>query len=186
MPVRPTGLAAIFALVSLVAIGCSPAVAPEPVAPQPQAHATLNQFMKGIMFPNSNVIFAVQDRDPSTVPTDDAGSASTSLSSGIYGGWASVENAGLAIAEAASLLTVPGRVCQNGTPVPVDNEDFKAAVQGLIDAGLAATEAAKTRNVDAFLAISDQLVTACAACHDVYRDRIVDGKPLSMAERCAK
>jgi hypothetical protein len=186
MPVRPIGLCAMFALVSFLVAGCSPASEPEPAAPPPQAHATLNQLMKGIMFPNSNVIFAVQDRDPSSVPTDADGSASTSLSSGIYGGWPSVENAGLAIAEAASLLTVPGRVCQNGTPVPVENDDFRAAAQGLIDVGLAAHEAATTRDVDAFLAISDQLVTACAACHDVYRDRIVDGRPLSMAERCSK
>ena len=116
MSIRPFGLLATFALASFAA-GCSPASEPEPAAPQQRAHATLNQLMKGIMFPNSNVIFAVQDRDPSTVPTDVDGSASTSLSSGIYGGWPSVENAGLAIAQAASLLTVPGRVCRSAGPI---------------------------------------------------------------------
>ena len=34
----------------------------------------------------------------------------------VYGGWQSVENAALALAESANLLMIPGRMCSNGKP----------------------------------------------------------------------
>lgn len=154
--------------------------------PAPQAYGTLNQVMKGVLFPNSNVIFAVQDADPGAIKPDEAGSASTSLDAGIYGGWLAVENASLALSEAANLISIPGRSCQNGRRAPVESADWIKAVQGLADIGQASYKAAQSRNRDAFLAVSDQLVSACGACHDVYRDRIVNGKPVGLAGRCEK
>src|SRR5262245_46433409 len=71
----------------------------------PQVHATLNQVMRGILFINSNIIFAAQSTDPATIKPAgrDASTATDSLQS-IYGGWQAVENAGLMLSEAANLL----------------------------------------------------------------------------------
>ena len=167
----------------LVFTGVPAAQAP---APTPKPFATLNQLMKGVLFPNSNVIFEVQDQDPAKIEKDPLGSASTSLSAGIYGGWPAVENAALALSEASNLIVLLGRRCDNGRLAPVENADWMAAAQQLADVGLSTYKAAQARDMAAFLDISDQLVNACAACHDVYRDRIVDGKPLGMAGRCDK
>ena len=84
--------------------------------------------MKGILFPSANVVFFAQGDNPNDVPqAKDPALAVNPLASS-YGKWEAVENAGLAITEAANLLTVPGRKCSNGLPVPVDQ-------RGLAEAG---------------------------------------------------
>lgn len=135
------------------------------------AQGTLLQVMRGILFPNSNVIFAAQSQDPASVKPDADPSQSTNPQAGSYGGWEAVENSSLALAEAANLLTIPGRVCSNGRPVPVHNADWVKFVQGLRDAGMASYMAAKTKNQDKIVDASDQVTQACANCHDVYREK---------------
>ena len=76
--------------------------------------ATLAQLMKGIFFPNSNVIFAAQSDNPNDVKPAPDPSVSTNPLASTYGKWEAVENSSLAIAEAASLLSTPGRKCSNG------------------------------------------------------------------------
>src|SRR5271154_5347483 len=128
----------------------SPAAAPKAppgsaraAAPAPQVYANLAQLMRGIMFPNSNVIFFAQDKNPADVkPTGDPSSATDPLS-GTFGGWAAVENSSLALTEAANLLTIPGRVCSNGRAVPVKDPDWLKLVQGLREAGMTAYQAAQ-------------------------------------------
>jgi cytochrome c553 len=126
--------------------------------------------MRGILFPASNVIFASQSTDPATVKQADDPSSSSDPLTSTYGGWQAVENAGLALAEAANLLVVPGRLCQNGAPVPIQNADWQLWVQGLRDAGMAAYTAAQSKSQDAMLDASDVMSTACANCHDKYRE----------------
>src|SRR5215472_3996682 len=66
--------------------------------------ATLGQLMKGILYPNSNVIFYAQDKDPAKVkPAPDPSLSSDPLAS-TYGGWEAVEDSALALYEAANLL----------------------------------------------------------------------------------
>ena len=127
----------------------------------PQVHGTLNQLMRGALYPTSNVLFNASVDDPQAADT--AGFDP-------YGGWVGVESAAIAVAEAANLLTIPGRMCANGRPVPVDQEDWKQWVVGLRAAGMAAYQAAQSKSVDAMLAVSDQLVEACGNCHERYRD----------------
>ena len=80
---------------------------------------TLAQVMRGIYFPNSNLIFDVQMRDPGQPrEVGDDGTVSSTFS-GIYTGWQVVENAALALAEGASLINKPGRLCENGRQVPM-------------------------------------------------------------------
>ena len=140
-------------------------------APAGRNPATLAQLMKGILFPSSNVIFFAQGDNPNDVPPAKDPALAVNPLASAYGKWEAVENAGLAITEAANLLTVAGRKCSNGVPVPVANADWAKLVQGLRDAGMAAYKAAQTKDMDKILDASDVMTTACANCHDKYREK---------------
>ena len=148
-------------------------------APAAQVHGSLAQVMRGILFPNSNVIFAAQSKNPAEIkPAADPTTATDPLA-GVYGGWTAVENSSLILAEAANLLTIPGRKCANGRPVPLQNADWPKFVQGLRDAGMTAFKAAQSKNQDKILEAADAVTTACSNCHDRYRD-----KPGGESDRC--
>ena len=145
-----------------------------PAGPTPKAYANLAQVMQGIPFPASNLVFDTQSNDPGAKPTEKGGSGATSAYAGVYGGWKAVENAAIAISETANLIMIPGRLCQNGRPVPLDRADFQKFAQGLADAGQAALKAAQSKNLDAMVEVSGTVSDACAACHEVYRDKPAD------------
>jgi hypothetical protein len=170
------------AVVILVAMAA--AQAPEGWASTSSPPASLNQLMRAVLFVNANVIFAAQDADPAAIKPDAQTSTATDPLKGVYGGWQAVENSSLALAEAAGLLTTPGRRCANGKPVPAGNADWTRFVQGLRDAGMASYTAAQAKNQDAILEAADLVVTACANCHEVYRDKGQLGGQL--AARCVK
>jgi hypothetical protein len=151
----------------------------KPAAPAPQAYANLAQLMRGIMFPNSNVIFFAQDKNPADVKHSGDPSLATDSLAGTFGGWAAVENSSLVLTEAANLLTIPGRVCSNGLAVPVKNPDWLKFVQDLREAGMASYKAAQSKSNEKMLDAADVITTACSNCHDRYRDR-----PAGVADRC--
>jgi hypothetical protein len=132
--------------------------------------ANLLQLMRGTLYPASNVIFAAQEDLSKLTPPPDPSVSPNPLTS-TYGGWTAVENAALAIAESANLLLLPGRVCANGRPVPVRRADWVKYVQGVRQAGLAAYKAAQTKSQDAIVDVAGSVSDACAACHDVYREK---------------
>ena len=152
----------------------SPAQVPAPIraaALKPAVEATLAQLMKGILSPSSNVVFAAQSENPADVPPAKDPSMATNPLASSYGKWEAVENAALAIAEASNLLTIPGRKCSNGLSVPLSNADWPMLVRGLREAGVTAYKAAQTKNQDKILEAADVLTTACANCHDKYREK---------------
>jgi cytochrome c556 len=130
-----------------VAIAQAPANKPKPIS-------TLKQVMRGILLPNSDAIFAVAQ----TAPKDDKE-------------WAAIQNGAIAIAEAAALITMPGRLRENGQPVPVERPDWIKFSKELADAGEASYQAARTKNPEAVNRSTDRLSEACDSCHSVYRDR---------------
>lgn len=146
--------------------------------PTMRVEATLAQLMRGTLFPASNVIFAAQGENPADVAPAKDPSSATNLLASSYGKWQAVENSALAIAEVANLLTLPGRKCSNGQDVPLQNPDWAKFVQGLREAGMTAYKAAQSKNQDNILMAADTMTTACANCHDKYRE-----KP-SLADRC--
>jgi len=81
-------------------------------------------------------------------------------------GW---ENSALALSEMAPLLLLP-RACANGKPAPVDQDDWKKAVEGLVTVGETVAKEARAKNIDAMLDLSEKVSNACAACHERYRD----------------
>jgi len=129
------------------------------VAAQPSAVfrarpvGNLKQVMWSIAFPSSNIIFDVQKKAPSTADE-----------------WATVQNAAIAIAETANLITMPGRLREDGKPVPVQKADWNKYARGLITAGQDCYKAAAAKDQEGVTKCTDGLSEACSNCHEVYRD----------------
>ncbi len=138
--------------------------------PDPEPMGNLAQVMRGILFPNSNILFDVQSIDPDDPPPVAAGGGATATFSGIYAGWQVVENAAIALGEAANLITIPGRLCENGRPVPLGQADWAVFTEGLKDAADVMLVAARARDREAASDATNDLAEACYVCHEVYRD----------------
>jgi len=164
----------LIALLGFTMVGCGsqpPSESAQP-APAPQANQSvkvvgdLAQVMRGILFPNSNIIFDAQNTDPV-----EKAKKTESQYGNAYGGWMEVENSAIALAEVANILSLPGRKCSNGKPVPIDQSDWPGFVQGLRDASEVTYKAALTKNQDTIVEAAGTLTEACAACHDKYREK---------------
>jgi hypothetical protein len=146
---------------------------PPPTNTAQQVHADLNQLMRGVLYPAANVVFSAQADNPADVkpiPGQDPSMATDPLTS-TFGGWVAVENAALALAESANLLTIPGRSCRNGAPVPTKDPAWEMFVQEVRDVSMNAYKAAQAKDQDKMIEISDKLSKACAGCHRKWRDR---------------
>jgi hypothetical protein len=167
--------------VTLAAILCagflmaqsSPQTSPQKAAPA----ADLNQLMRSLFFPHSNVVFFTQRYDPKDVKPAAEPSASTDPLTGVFGGWEAVENSALTLTDAADLLMTPGRKCSNGRDVPLANPDWAQMVNQLREAGMVAYKAALTKDQDKMLQASEVLAASCSNCHNKYR-------PGASANRC--
>jgi mono/diheme cytochrome c family protein len=151
----------------------------------PPPEGNLAELMRAIAFPNANIIFNVQLKDPGAqTKKQPAASPFDYVEWGntVYPGWLAIDQAAVAITETAPLLLTPGRRCQNGRPVPVDRADWKQYVKELVDVGKLARRTSQARNYEAFVDISEKLNDACANCHKVYRDK--GGTEGSGATRC--
>ena len=167
---RKSGLT-LFVMLSVCGLSV-PAQEP-PASAAPQVHANLNQLMRGVLYPAANVVFFAQADDPGAVkpiPGNDPGMATDPLTS-TFGGWQAVENAALALAESANLLSIPGRSCSNGAPVPTKDPAWAMFVQEVRDVSMKAYRAAQAKDQDKMIEISETLSTACAGCHRKWRDR---------------
>ena len=130
--------------------------------------------MRAVAFPNANIIFNLQLKDPGAKRTKPLASSPfdyVEWGSTVYPGWLAVDQAAVALTETAALLLTPGRRCQNGKAAPVDRADWKQYVAALVDVGQLAHRASRARNYEAFGDISEKLNDACANCHKVYRDK---------------
>jgi len=158
--------------VAVASVSCNTSEpAPTPAAFTPQPYANLAQVMRGIPFTFSNIVFDAQAQDPGAprAPAEVTAGATATFKN-VYGGWQEVENSALALAEASNLLMIPGRFCENGKPVPVQDETYRKAAEGLAAAGRAAYKAAQSKNMDAMLEVSETVAVACSNCHEPYRD----------------
>jgi mono/diheme cytochrome c family protein len=145
----------------------------------------LAEVMRAIAFPNANIIFNLQLKNPSAPRTKPLAASPfdyVEWGSTVYPGWLAVDQATIALTESAALLLTPGRRCQNGRPAPIDRADWKQFVAALVDVGKLAHVESRARNFEAFGGISEKLNDACANCHKVYRDK--GGSEGSGAARC--
>jgi len=165
--------------------GAAAAASSSAGAPLRGPEGNLAELMRAIAFPNSNIIFNVQVKDPGAQPKKQPAAAPfdyVEWGSTVYPGWLAVDQAAIAITETAALLLTPGRRCQNGKPVPLDRADWKQYVAALADVGRLAHRASQARSYEAFGEVSEKLNDACANCHKVYRDK--GGSEGSGAGRC--
>src|SRR5687767_380192 len=105
---------------------------------------SMSDLMVKIIYPASDALFYIESRTPKT-DTE----------------WTALEGHALMVAESANLLMMPGRAR--------DRQQWMDDAKLMLDAGAAAVKAAKTRNVDAIAALSDQLMASCTTCHKHYR-----------------
>ncbi len=143
-------------------VGAGAATAQDPVG-------NLAQVMRAILFPNSNLLYDVQSGDPEEMGKADGGSSVSSTFSGIYKGWMVVDQAAIALAEVEPLITLDGRLCENGKPVPVARDDFKKWAAQLTQVGKDVLAASEKKDRDAVIELTNQLAGVCEDCHIKYR-----------------
>jgi hypothetical protein len=105
--------------------------------------ANVEQVMKVITIPSSDVIFAAAGDTPKTP-----------------GEWQTIQNNALLLAESGNLLMMPGRAR--------DNQEWVKAAQAMIDASMNALNAASAKNADALADAGDKIYVTCETCHDKY------------------
>ena len=140
-------------------------------APPAQPYANLAQVMRGMLFPNANILFDVQTHDPAAPKKTETGDGATATFSNIYTGWQVVENSALILAESANLIMMPGRRCENGRAVPIQRADYQKAAQELVVAARAMYKAAQSKNQELASDATNDVAGACENCHSVYRDK---------------
>jgi cytochrome c2 len=147
-----------------------------------RAAGNLSQLMRGIMFPNSNILFTVQTHDPAEkkkandAATTDGGFNWSMWGSDLYSGWEIVDYAAIALAESAPLMLTPGRRCENGKPVPVNDPDWIRFTKEMAEVGRAAYRASQTRNQEKVSDITSDVADSCQHCHQVFRDKVGRGR----------
>jgi len=108
------------------------------------AAKTMSQLMIDPIYPASDAIFYIETRTPGT----DAE-------------WRTLEAKTAALAEAAKALTGPLYFR--------DRARWMDDAKLMLDASVAASEAARRRDVNGLMAINDALYTSCVQCHQHYR-----------------
>ncbi len=139
-----------------------------------QPAGNLNQLMRGVFFPNANLIFTVQELEPKDLPPQPPKNKPGGLTIfewglEVYSGWPVVENAAVALADASTIMTLPGLRCENGRLAPNTEPDWIKFTDQMIAVAKRTQRLAQTRNRDAVSEFTTDLSNACNACHGVYR-----------------
>jgi hypothetical protein len=93
----------------------------------------------------------------------------------LYSGWEIVDYAAIALADTAPLLLTPGRRCQNGKLVPVDDPDWIRFAKEMGDVGRTVYRASQERNQEKVSDLSSDVADSCQHCHSMFRDRFRRG-----------
>lgn len=136
-----------FLLLAGAAVLAQAPAAPKPSAPErpPTRNVgSMSDLMVKIIYPASDALFYIESRTPKA----DAE-------------WTTLEGQALMVAESANLLMLPGRAR--------DQKQWMADSKLMLEAGAAAVKAAKAKNVEGIVALSDQLMESCTSCHKHYR-----------------
>jgi hypothetical protein len=105
---------------------------------------TMSDLMVKIIYPASDALFYIESRTPKTDSE-----------------WTALEGQALMVAESANLLMMPGRAR--------DQKQWMADAKLMLDVGADAVAAAKKKDVEAIVALSDRLMESCTTCHKNYR-----------------
>jgi mono/diheme cytochrome c family protein len=163
-------------------------------APMFPPAGNMAQLMRGVLFPAANMIFNVQRYDPAAPPpkanlSKEAGFSWVDWGAGVYTGWEIVDYAAVALGETAPLMLTPGRRCENGKPVPVNDPEWIKFSTELYETSKAVYAAAQTRSQEKVSDITERLADMCLHCHQAYRDKRIGrtpDDPQNRAARCSK
>jgi len=106
----------------------------------PPPEGNLAELMRAIAFPNSNIIFNLQVKDPGKQPKKSTTTVPFDyVEWGLDGlcGWLAVDQAAVALTENRPAPAHPWTTMSERRPVPVDRADWKQFVANLVDAGQA-------------------------------------------------
>src|SRR4051812_23076498 len=112
--------------------------------PAPKAVGTMSELMIDVIYPTSNAVFYLF-RNP---PKNDVQ-------------WDEFKSQALTLAESANLLMMPSRAR--------DQDKWMVDSKLLWEVGNKAYKAAQAKNLEAVLALNEELNTACVTCHMDYR-----------------
>ncbi len=112
-------------------------------APVFQPVASVSQIMLAVTYPYSDALLYIE-RDP---PKNDRE-------------WTVLQNQALMLAESGNLLMMEGRAKDQG--------DWMKDARLLVEAGMAAVKATRAKDMQAVLALNEQIVTSCTTCHSQY------------------
>jgi len=131
---------------AVMAQSAAPATPKQPAPERPPTRnvGSMSDLMVKIIYPASDALFYIESRTPKT----DAE-------------WTTLEGQALMVAESANLLMLPGRAR--------DQKQWMADSRLMLEAGAAAVKAAKAKDVEGIIALSDQLMESCTSCHKNYR-----------------
>jgi hypothetical protein len=125
-------------------------LAQSPAVPRPVG--STSELMRLIIYPTSDAVFYISTR----TPKNDAE-------------WNELQAKTLSLAEAGTLLMLPG--------LARDNDRWITDSKLMLDAGTAAFKAAKAHDVAALKALNDALYESCVTCHRHYRPNYGRGRP---------
>lgn len=109
-----------------------------------QPVGNISQLMIDIIYPASDALFYIE-RNPPKTDHD----------------WNVIRGTALTLAESGNLLLMGTRA--------LDQDRWVKDTKLMIDAGAAAFRAAKKKDMQAILDLSDQLTASCTTCHRHYR-----------------
>jgi hypothetical protein len=145
----------ILLLLACVSLTPAPSYQAPTQAPAYKNVGNMSQLMVDIIYPASDAIFYIERAPPKNEVE-----------------WKAFRTQALMLAESGNLLLMPGR--------SRDNDKWVEDTKLMIDAGQAAYKAALAKNVEAIVALNDQLTAACITCHKDYRSNY--GKPAPLAK----
>ena len=109
--------------------------------PEPQPIGTMSELMIKLMYPASDAILYVESR----APTNEVE-------------WNELQAQALILAESANLIMMPSRVVG-------DRDEWMRDARLMFEAGAAAYEAALDQDLDALIALNEQVYMSCVVCH---------------------
>lgn len=181
MRIAYVGMALMILAIETAAQAPKPAAAPS-IPKVPAMQGDLAQVMRGVLFPNSNILFDVQSNDPGEPKkVETPGGSATQSYANVYAGWPSVEGAAAALEESVDMI-MKARLCSNGKPAPILQDDYKKFAEELRSAARKALQASIDKNQEKVSDSTNDLADACSNCHEVYRDKGPVGSPA----RCAQ
>ena len=139
-----------FALTAALAAALAQAASTRPPT---RNVGTMSDLMVKIIYPASDALFYIESRTPKTDSE-----------------WTALEGQALMVAESANLLMMPGRAR--------DQKQWMADARLMLDVGADAVAAAKKKDVEAIVALSDRLMESCTTCHKNYRPNYGRKPPL--------